>query len=461
MRRIVIVFLLLLLSVTSGVLYWQWTIYSEKSAEVKRTSYKASEMIRMDVTAKTIDITHEILGLPATSFVVKNPRNVKISCQENKKKCTFTDKQKTKIKTNGGTIKFTYTLRKPKADAYVLDNWALTLKDVTIHKTSVELTHHGKDAVTWAAGATLVGQTKKGKINYFVFEGVEGVFPLYFQKQVMKQVEEHGFVIYGDTSQKIIEYAKQYEVETPFTFIISTKRSSFSAEHLLIGRSKANIMQVLANRYYQKNYPFKAKEEKWLQSFIGVYVLDEQAEGKAKQLITELSKQLTEEQQTAFVALLNNNKGQGFSAARLDGYLSEVTGLKTNYFVSNKVEKNKRKSLVFINNAKWYDKQGNSSEIDSITKNSTRYYDLKQVAKKLGFEYEGINDDQIYLTNGKRSYRLFPGEKTFFYNGTAYSIKGDLLKKINNKYYVTEEYLPKIFRVIVREQDGELQLGSL
>lgn len=460
MHRIFITILLLLLVVTGGVLFWQWNIYSEKSAGLNQNS-KANEIIHMEINDHTIKIIHEISGLPAKSYHLVNPKKSKVSCQEGKQDCKLLGKQNPMIKTKGGTIQLSYTLHRPIVSAYVLDKWAIELGGVDMTKTRVEITHYGKKVGVWAAGAHLVGQTKKENISYFVFEGTEGVFPLYYQNKTLKQVEADGVTVYGELSNAVFKAVKQYEVKKPCTLIVSNKVSPYSSEHLLIGRSKDKITQVLANRYYNKNYPFKEKSEKWLQSLIGAYVLGEQVEGKSKLMIAELSKQLTAEQQATFVDLVKTNQGNEFSAALLDKWLTKVTGLKTNYFKSNKIEKAKLSSLVFINNVKWYDKKGNSSDVESVTLNSKRYYLLKQIATNLGFQYEIISDNHIYLTNGKKTFRFFPGEKTFLYNETAYSTNGELLKKMNNKFYISEEYLFKIFSVMVREQDHELQLISL
>ena len=93
--------------------------------------------------------------------------------------------------------------------------------------------------------------------------------------------------------------------------------------------------------------------------------------------------------------------------------------------------------------------------------NSKRYYSLTQVTEHLGFKMEQISSTHIYLTDGSSSFRLYPGETTFLYNDKAYSIKGELLKELNNEFYISEEYMLKIFNIFVREQDNELQLISV
>ena len=54
--------------------------------------------------------------------------------------------------------------------------------------------------------------------------------------------------------------------------------------------------------------------------------------------------------------------------------------------------------------------KGESSDIESITMNSKRYYSLTQVTKHLGFKMELLVSTHIYLTDGSRSFRLYPGE---------------------------------------------------
>ena len=459
MNRIFYIILLLLLLVTGGVLAWQWNIYSENKSDSDFRIIQANETIDIAVTDQAIEINHGIAGLPAGNYVIQNSKDTKVTCQKESKNCQITSNDQ--LKTNGGTIQLTYQLKKPKASAYVLKNWAVSIKDVNMTQTHVELTHYGKNIGIWAAGATLVGQTKKENISYFVFTGNDGAFPLYYQNKALTKDEKNGFTVYGDSNHAVMKAAEKYEVEPPFTFIISNKVDSFTSTYLLIRPNKEYIVQVLSNRFYNKNYPFKKQEETWLQSLIATYVLDEKAAGKPKKLMTELESDLSKEQLDQFISLLKKNRGHNFSAQYLDTLLSEAAGMDSDYFIRNKSEKSTLRPLYFINQATWYDDNGEETDIESITLDSKRYYSLTQVAQQLGFKMERISSTHLFLSDGSRSFRLYPGKPTFLYNEKAYSIKGELLKEFNNEFYISEDYMLKVFSVFVREKDNELQLLSL
>ncbi len=459
MNRIFFTLLLLLLLATSGVLWWQWNVYSNQGSDSNPKMFEANETIHMSVMKQNIEITHEMSGLPAGTYSLQNIKSKQISCQEDEKNCEISSNKQ--FTTNGGLIQLTYSLKKPSSVAYVLDQWAIELKDVKMNKTRVEITDYGKAAGMWAAGADLIGQTKKENIGYFVFEGHDSIFPLYYQNNVLKKVENNGFTVYGESVNHVIVAVKKYKGKLPVTFVISNKIASFTSQSLLIRPTEAKMVQVLSQRYYNRNYPFTNKKEKWLQAVIGAYVLDEKVDGKVKQLVSELSKQLSKEEQVEFSSLLKKNRGQNFSAVYLDKLLSEAIGMKSDYFTRNKFENRSLSQLYFMNHAKWYDENGKGSDVDSITMNSKRYYSLTQVTKHLGFKMEPISHTHIYLTDGKRSFRLYPGKTTFLYNEKAYSIKGELLKELNNQFYISEEYMLKIFNIMVREQNNELQLINL
>lgn len=459
MNRIFFIILLLLLLVTGGVLAWQWNIYSENKSDSDFRTIQATETIDMTVTSKAIEINHMIEGLPAGNYVIQNSKNTKVTCQKESKACQSINKDA--LKTNGGTIQLIYQLKKPKASAYVLNDWALSIKDVSMTQTHVELTHYGKNIGIWAAGATLVGQTKKENISYSVFTGSDGAFPLYYQSKALTKAENNGFTVYGDTNQTVMKAAERYEVEPPFTLIISNEMKSFTSKFMLIRSNKEYMVQVLSNRFYNKNYPIKKQEEQWLQSLIGAYVLDEKVTGKPKKLMTELEKDLSEEKLEQFTSLLKKNRGQNFSSRYLDTLLSEAAGMNTDYFSRNKSKKSALSPLYFINQATWYDENGEGKDIESITLDSKRYYSLPQVAEQLGFKMERVSPTHLFLSDGSRSFRLYPGKTTFLYNEKVYSIKGELLKEFNNEFYISEDYMLKVFSVFVREKDNELQLFSL
>ena len=46
------------------------------------------------------------------------------------------------------------------------------------------------------------------------------------------------------------------------------------------------------------------------------------------------------------------------------------------------------------------------------------------------------------MVQGRFVYTLV--KRTFLYNEKAYSIKGELLKELNNQFYISEEYMLKI-----------------
>lgn len=443
-----------------GLLTWQWNLYSVQGNSITSLD-NTSETIDLTVNRDNIQIKHKISGVPAGSYQIKGLNYKKFTCHEDNKACHFSKKQTNKLITNGGTLLFTYKIKKINQTAFVLNHWAVQLQGVNIKNTRVEITNNGKNTGVWAAGASLIGETNKENISYFVFEGKEGVFPLYFQKQPLKKVKQDGIIVYGDHTGKLLQVANKSEVQLPYTLIISDKVKPFSSPHLRIVSSKTQIKQLLIAQYGKKNFPIQKKGEEWLQFFLTSYVLNEKMDGKSLKLKTELEKELTHKQQATFLSLIKKEKGHPFSATFLDELLSKATGLDTNYFENNKIQNKKFIPLYFINHAKWVDKNGDGTNVESITIQSQRYFLLKDITTCLGFNYEIINHNQIYITNGSTSFRLYPGENTFLYNDKAYSIKDHLLMEFNHQFYINEKYLLKIFNVFVREQNGELQIISL
>jgi len=460
-KRLFFTILFLLLLIMGGVLFWQWNVYLEKqSAQSKHISYQVNETIHMEVKGRYIEVEHEFFGLPTGNYQLNFQKSIKPVCQEDDKSCQQSGNQKQNLETNGGTLRFTYKLKKSTSQAFVLDNWAVQLEQVKIENTRVEITDYSNKVGIWAAGARLIGETEKEKISYYVFEGREGTFPLYYQQKKSKQFEAGDVMVYGASSGRLVQAVQKYEAIAPITLIITTAASPFSSEHLLIGPSVDKLAHVLSKRYYQTYYPFSNKKERWLQSVIGAYVRDEKPKGKAKQLYEELAKGLTKEQQAAFVSVLKKKRGQEFSAEYLDELLSNVTGLVTHYFELNKVKSHKVHPLIFINQAKWLNRDGEHSVVQSVTVRLKRYYLLEQVTEKLGFHAEWVNQ-HFYLNNGSKTFRLYPGKKVFLYNEKAHSVEGTLLTQFNNQYYISEDYMLKVFNVFVREQNNELELVDL
>lgn len=457
-RTFFLTLLLLLLSI-GGILLWQWNVYSEnKKINESNAKYAVDEIIQINATGSQLKIKHEIANLPKGTYELIIQKAKKLTCSKQGDNCEKDGHNITK--SDGGVLVLNYTVAKPKKAAFVLHNWAVKLKNVDVERSTVEITDTSKDSGVWASGGKRIGAKKKDLIKYYLFEGQDGSYPLYYQEKNIKHNVKGVFTVYGHLPKGLLKKVKAYH-EGPLTIVFTNYPITFESKSLIVVPNQSKAIQAVRNQYVMEHYPFEKESEQWLGTYIAGQISNEKGEGKVKKMIAGIDKGLTEEEKTKFISLLENEEGATFTAKRLDQLLTEAVSHESKYFRSNRNQAKAYVSLQFMGTSTWMNIQGESSEIPFVRYQTKNYYPLKTIAENLNFKYEAISKEQIYLTNNSQSYRFFIGEKTFLYNEKVHSVSGQLLKRINDEVYVNEAYLLKVFNVMIRESSQGKQLISL
>lgn len=87
------------------------------------------------------------------------------------------------------------------------------------------------------------------------------------------------------------------------------------------------------------------------------------------------------------------------------------------------------------------------------------YFPIKPIVENLNYQFEQISESEIFLTNGKTTFRFYENKDFFLLNEEQYGLltKDGKLPyiKIKNEFYMQEEFFRKIFRIEINHQNNQ------
>ncbi|MEC2324169.1 hypothetical protein [Lederbergia lenta] len=184
MKKPFFTFILMLLILTSSLIFWQWKGYSSSEDKVEE---------KLDIQ-QTININHQKEGLfveqiisniEETSVKLSIPSQViDITCGFDQAKCEWTDQKEIQLAVDEGRLIFHYSLPIPQsADSFLLNNWTVKLHNQSIASTKIQLSETQWRSGSWQADAKLNGLKEMNLVDYYVFEKFGEAPLLYWQRE--------------------------------------------------------------------------------------------------------------------------------------------------------------------------------------------------------------------------------------------------------------------------------------
>ncbi|RFU71154.1 hypothetical protein D0469_04240 [Peribacillus saganii] len=462
--------LMMLSTAIAGMLLWQWQWYSEnrdKTTEI--INPHAVQYLKITHTKGAVTVEQTIKGLPAGTYTVENQNIQKWSCIENQtSNCTPKEKAGKTVRSNGKQLRFSYSFplnsNKP---SFVLMNWSLRIKNISIDNTRVEIIESGNRKGMWAAGAPVLANKVKKYIDYYVFEGNAESFPLYFHSGKLSHRKlSNKLEIYGELAPDQASRLKQAVAEIsdfPFLAIIATDQyPEYKAGNLMIISSLQGLEQELLTQYLQLQYPFLDKQETWLQSYIGQLLFSQKTQSEKVHLINKsIEEELSADQQSRFIEILKEEKGRIYSAQLLDALLSKAAGQKTSFFTENRFTAKSVIPLYFIENKNVLVNRNEINGERAIYIKNQRFYPFETVASSLGYAINMVNPTHYLITRDSNSYRFYLDKSSFLFNDKTYGISENPFLTLNEKVYIQEIWLNEIFQTFVRENKNEIEIVEL
>ncbi|MBS4172401.1 hypothetical protein [Bacillus sp. FJAT-49736] len=455
----------ILTAVLVSVIFFQWRSFSSEENKEELPKVDIDSSIKHQNNYFTIYQTIHQLS-PNTYEVIfpKNIKNVKCS-SDSGKKCTWSDAKKSKIKINGRSVTFSYTIdRKASTDFYLLKDWSIQLKNVQMDKVKIQLSESQFQYGTWIAGGHTVAVKHLDFIDYYVFDS-KGDIPalLWRNKKLMKMEVNNWFTIYHSKDTKIPDFdlnVLQKMKELPAQFIFYTDKyptEQIGSLIILNKRDTENLNAMIVQSQIKNQYHFP-KGEEWFREVIAACILERPiGSEKAQQMYEQLVKTLSQEELKRL-----SNEIVGWSKATLndqdlDLLLQRITGYRTNFFHENNNEKSPLQNLLLLDPhlVKWKDQE--MDDINIILQNGKRMYPLEKMLTVLGYTVKQ-NGSFIEVEKPNQLFQFRLNSHIFYYNNEKYGVLTNPISSLNQQYYIEENWLTQLFNIKIKVSDKEIHV---
>ncbi|MFS0782422.1 stalk domain-containing protein [Bacillus sp. 1P06AnD] len=450
MKRILYIGLLLLVSVLSGLVFWQWNVYSEdKEALAKMAPPSIDQQIHIVQNSSYLEVTQVFNQLPKGTYKITNPMDVEFKAEraslqglvlevaEKKKTVTFTYR-----------IPFHSTVR-----ASVLNHWSLSLNGVLISSTSVDITSASTYKGVWAAGAAMTGRANKQFIDYYVFEGKGEIVPLYYQRTNLKtkSIDNGPFIYYEETLPvqwgKLSSLLNQYPSLRDTAIIITDKHQTFFSDGFMLINETSQLdtlKMIMDELALKKEFPFRFGDESWLGTVLkNLNGNEEYGSTKSKNMAKMMKENLSEIEISRFLQAVGSAQ-KPLTSAKLDDALSSIENDDMHFFTLNKSKNAPLVPYYFIDKRK-IEVNGEMINGHIIQYKYNDLYPFGQIMGKAGYQINSANRNMVMIFKENDNFRLYTDKNTFVLNGKVYAVSEIPLTTIQGELYIKKEYLRVIF----------------
>ncbi|MBP2240008.1 hypothetical protein J2Z40_000561 [Cytobacillus eiseniae] len=456
-----------------GMLSWQWKAYSKQDNHINEDAVMVEQEITVESSEKDLHITQVISGLSAKKpYQVIIPNDIfDWSCtDENGGICESKDEDPQTLIPNHKEMIFQYKIPIENShSAFLLENWTITIFDVKINSSDIEIIDTIRREGTWIVGAPKKGIKELDFIDYYLFTAVGDAPALYWQPiELFKSINENDIAFF--TEQKDAEKKSSFMVELdslgdfPYVSVVFTNEIGEKMANGMIFTSpntnEDNLKRKFIQYYYEWKFGGFSVEEEWILDVFTSYKAKLQPiTNKAKAILNELTEKLSEEELTSFFNYINNETRE-INAEKLDQFIYQIKGLHTYFFKMNTTEHAKFYPLYYYDTRSVYIADTKNEEIEVIYDHGTMLYPFVETIKGFGFEVSELQDQEMMLVIRENStYRFYLNKNIFIYNEEDYGLLENPLTKLNGKYYISKEWLKMIFNVQFKEGEQEIKLS--
>ncbi len=455
MQKLFAASLFMLLIATTGILVWQWDMYSD-SKDAAASSGGVRQTVTISQGKDSIQITQTIDSLPKGNYTIHNPMKASFTLDG-----TGMSDNAVEIKKDGGSITFAYALPlKANGNSKLFSNWAIGLNGVETVSSSVEITSEKGIGGSWGAAAKQIGSVNKEYIHYVLFEKEGPLFPIFYEvgKLSYIRLEAGPYLYYPEDSTvniPALENAfESYDTLQDKTILFTSNHPPSAGEEMLImgnGNNAAILKQILTSQYADSLAAFSDGKEKWLQYVVldSLKLAADEKGTKASELVRMLETQIPRHIWISFQESLLA-QDQPLTAVKLDELLSKASGRKTAFFYLNRDQYAKTVPLYFDMNKQLL-VNGKIVSGTVLLMQNRKWVPLEELAKCIGFHYQRINGSELLLQKGQDILRFYPGEPVFILNGIDYTTESEPVLSFGGKVYISETALRSIFGGVIAE----------
>lgn len=464
-----LLFSLLLMIISGGIIFLQWNGYEGSSKVLDDNELEQEIQIIYSEQGLAIQQTfhHLQIDKPLTLVFPIDAKNMR--CETKEGKCSLNGLSAL-ITPKDHTFTVSYMLNSsPAKSSMLLTNWFIKVKETEIKKTSIYLTDKKLRTGNWYSGIKTTGGQKKDLINYYEFQGNGGADALYWQAGPLVEVKAgENVALYMPSETKapeqLVDSLKNLDIPKRKTIIVTNQHAAYSSDqfHILNNSQQlAELVNTIQLNDMKNKYRFKESEE-WLAEIMIALELNRAfGSQKSQKMYQYLQQQLTPEEQETYKAEVLQMKGESVTAEQLDRMLSEVKGLETHFFQENHDAKSVIKPLLFTDTRSVI-VNGKVMTFKAMNQKGVLLFPFQSTLRQLGFDVKALSNGQSLLVNkGADTYRFDLDQHRFILNEEDYGLYENALATYNGELYIEDSWLQKIFLVSVSEQGDQIIIDPL
>ncbi|MFD1705773.1 stalk domain-containing protein [Siminovitchia sediminis] len=451
-------FFLLLVMIIICILLLQWKEYSSKDASDLPGIHQTIKLTHLDQTLHVIQTIH---NLPPGHFHIHSPAQAEnLTCQnQDREKCNWTRNNQF-INNDEQTIIFTYDLKVPKQSSdFMLDEWAVEIKEFQTHFTRIQLTEKQPDKGSWAASAELAGKERMDAIDYYVFESADRIpFLLWTTEELVYQKQNHRLAIYSSDPEMIEEEVFEKLVPDENVYMVITGHISKLTQHgnlILVPASKKGVEQTV-RLLLEEQLAFR-EDIQWLTDLAGSLLAGYETQNNQLESMREtLVDTLTEEQLNRWLNHILAEKEE-VTPEMLDAWLWETANISTDFFQQNASLQSPIYSLYTFDGREVYIGGKKAGDIKILQQNNRTYISFFPLTERLGYRtLKPAGNKEIRIEKDGNTYHFTFEKKVFTLNGRQYGFQHNPFLIQQESVFLDMAALPDLFELQVAENEKKI-----
>lgn len=457
----------ILILIISGVLFFQFQVYSDK-LEAGEGDFYYTQEIEITYRNGSLDIRQHFKNLPNQTIDIIWPKlATSPDCSiESETSCNRLSEDKmTFIKGDARNQSLSYIIPLDgglKSKQFIKDLFVV-LSNGEVTYSTVHISTDNDVLGQWVTGLPLIGQQQLSLVNYALFSGTGAVSEIYWQGGDMKLQKSTDIISIYSKSPLADKFLKRLENlqflnEEHIAIVQGQNLSKQQGKRILFLKDLTidSIEQNVIISQAKTQYDF-TDSPKWLNEVIVSFITGSTIGGnKSTKIVNTLTNQMTDKQLEEWLKQLENLKGEKISPKLLDEVLSEVLGLHTEYLTLNATTESVFPFLYTDPRDLYVDSHLNN-DVKVVLKDGLVYYSADALLKHLGYEVS-VGKNGYYVRNKGNKFRFPKGYGFYVYNEKRYNTISEPIIEIAGSHYVEETWLQRLFSVEIKKSDSEISI---
>ncbi len=461
--------------IIGGVLFWQWSTYSDKKADTKNIELeKVEQEITVEAQKRELKITQKISGLSSNKEyrILAPDRIKKWKCMINDKKaCNSKDENPNTFLAKNGEmlLQINISMKRYGNSSFLLSDWFVTIPNTKVENSTVKIIDYAKRKGSWVTGLPLKGSKNLDYISYYQYKGANDPGSLYWQPKPLKKKDYPvGITVFyeGKKSPDFHFDSLKNIAKFPYVSVVVSSNYNESNGEGVIVINRTTQLKLLEKRlaysFYLTKFDQLPLEENWLLDTLASLSVNQKSKTeKGNRMIKEIRENLTSEEIKNFLKAIQREEAL-LTTVKMDELLSQMLGKDTHFFTLNKNEATKFIPLYLYDQRKVLVNDEIKKDVHLIYQDKTKLFPFEITMKELGYQVKMMPDKQsILLSKGNNNYRLYLNDYIFVYNQGTYGLLEKPLKILNGTVYVEQKWLQSIFKIGVTESNEEIRLTTI